>query len=314
MNSLLISLQIVMPMAVLMLAGHLLRHLGMLPESVTGACNRLVSSFFLPCMLFLNMYNSDLKTTFTPALFWLAIGGVLVTFSVLMLLVPRLEQSNPKRAVLIHGLFRGNTAIFGIPLAQGIIGESGHIDDLIVVMSVMIILYNILGVLTLQVFGEKKSTIQSVLKGIAQSPMVIGGLLGLILATMGWRLPLVIESPIISLAAVTTPLAFLSLGASFNLKASIHNRRYIAAVVVSRLIILPAVWLSVGVGLLGLRRGAVAALIAVFATPAAVNTFPLAAAAGVDSELAGEMVVFTTACSIFTLFAWIWLLNGMGIV
>ena len=314
MNSLLISMRIVMPMAVLMLTGRLLRRIGMLPDSVTGSCNRLVASVFLPCMLFLNMYHSDLKITFTPKLFWFAIAAIFVTFMLLMLLVPRLEKENPKRAVMVHGLFRGNTAIFGIPLAQGIVGADNNIDDLIVVMSAMIIIYNIFGVIALQAFGEKKSTVKSVLIGIGKSPMVIGGILGLLLVSMGWQLPPEILSPVQSLSAVTTPLAFLCLGASFNLRASIHNRRYIATAIAVRLFVLPAVWLTLGAGVLGLRNGAVAALIAVYATPAAVNTFPLAVAAGADSELAGEIVVFTTACSIFSLFGWIWLLNSMGVI
>lgn len=314
MSSLVISFKIVMPMFLLMLTGRLLYRVGLLSDTVTGALNRLVSSVFLPCMLFMNMYNSDLRTTFDPVLFWFSVGGVIVSFVIFMLAVPKLVKSNKKRGTIIHALFRGNTAIFGIPLAQGIVGPNGNIDDLTAVMSAMIIVYNILGVLVLELYSEKKSTFGSVIKGIVTSPMTIGGVLGLVLALAGWRLPDFVVSPINSLALVTTPVAFLSLGASFNFKGAGQNRRYIMPVTLARLIAMPLIWLGLGIGLFGFRGGAVAALIAVFATPTAVNTFPLAAAADVDSELAGQLVVFTTVTSILTLFGLIFLLKTIGVV
>lgn len=313
MNSFIISLGIVLPMCLLMLTGKLLSHIKLLTPQVTGTLNKLVSSVFLPCMLFMNMYNSDLKTTFNPKVLIYAVGGVLVSVGIFMVVVPLLVKENGRRAAIIHALFRGNTAIFGVQLAQGIVGPSGNIDDLIVIMSVTIILYNVLGVVVLQVYCDHKGTVGSVVKGIVTNPMVIGGVLGLVLALTEIRLPEFVVSPIASLAAVTSPIAFLSLGASFNLKASAHNRKYIAWVTLVRLVVMPVIWLGIGVGLLGFRDGAVAALVAVFATPTAVNTFPLAAAAGADSDLAGELVVFTTAASVLTLFVIIFILKSMGV-
>ena len=50
----------------------------------------------------------------------------------------------------------------------------------------------------------------------------------------------------------------------------------------------------------------------VFASPTAVNSFTMAQQMGGDAELAGDIVVTTSAASILTMFLWIFLFKSLG--
>ena len=56
-----------------------------------------------------------------------------------------------------------------------------------------------------------------------------------------------------------------------------------------------------------------AILIALFATPIAVSSAPMAAQMGQDEELAGQIVVWTSALSAFSLFVIIMICASIGI-
>ena len=55
-------------------------------------------------------------------------------------------------------------------------------------------------------------------------------------------------------------------------------------------------------------------LLIVFATPTAVSSYPMAQNMGGDGPLAGQLVVFTTTLSIFTLFLFIFILRLLGLI
>ena len=75
--------------------------------------------------------------------------------------------------------------------------------------------------------------------------------------------------------------------------------------------------LGIGVAYLAFRSsfgGAqFASLVAVFCTPVAVSSVPMAQEMGADAKLAGQLVVFTTITSAFTVFLASFLLKFAGI-
>ena len=70
---------------------------------------------------------------------------------------------------------------------------------------------------------------------------------------------------------------------------------------------------GLGLGaLLGFQGVAFVSLIGVFASPTAVNSFTMAQQMGGDAELAGDIVVSTSALCIVTMFAWSVLFKALG--
>ena len=53
-------------------------------------------------------------------------------------------------------------------------------------------------------------------------------------------------------------------------------------------------------------------LLGVFASPTAVNSFTMAQQMGGDAELAGDIVVVTSAVSMLTMFLWVFLFKSLG--
>ena len=80
-----------------------------------------------------------------------------------------------------------------------------------------------------------------------------------------------------------------------------------------RLVIVPAIALLVGFFIGFQSSTQFAILIALFASPIAVSSAPMAAQMGQDEELAGQIVVWTSALSAFTLFIIIIICAAIGI-
>ena len=66
--------------------------------------------------------------------------------------------------------------------------------------------------------------------------------------------------------------------------------------------------------MLGIRGVELFLILAVYATPVATASYPMAQNMGGDGELAGQMVVISTVASVGTLFLWIFLLNSIGVI
>ena len=65
--------------------------------------------------------------------------------------------------------------------------------------------------------------------------------------------------------------------------------------------------------LLGFRGVEFVSLLGIFASPTAINSFTMAQQMGGDEELAGDIVIVTSAASAFTFCGWIFLFKSLGI-
>jgi len=81
--------------------------------------------------------------------------------------------------------------------------------------------------------------------------------------------------------------------------------------VLARLVIVPAIGITIAI-LSGCRDLELILLMAMYASPAAVSSYTMAQQMDGDAELAGQIVVFTTALSLLSLFFWISLLMALG--
>ena len=64
--------------------------------------------------------------------------------------------------------------------------------------------------------------------------------------------------------------------------------------------------------MIGFQGTAFATALILFATPTALSSFTMAQQMGGDKDLASEIVVFSTALSLITLFGWIFLFLHLG--
>ena len=310
MENLMISANAVLPMCLVMALGYGTRRLGWLRREEISTINKIAFRIFLPCLLYYNIYCSDLSGSFDPLLMAFAVGGVLLTFGLALGYTLLTEKLPERRGVLIQGMFRSNYVIMGIPVATALLGAD-QLGTVSILIAVIVPLFNMLAVVVLEVFRGQKPKPLHILGQIAKNPLVIGSVLGILTLVAGIRLPHILEQTIQSVSAIASPLQLFLLGAFFQFSGLKTYRRELVTVSIAKLIVSPGLFLGLG-ALLGFRGVAFLSLIGIFASPTAVNSFTMAQQMGGDAELAGDIVVTTSAASILTMFLWIFLFKSLG--
>ena len=311
MENLMISANAVLPMCLIMALGYDTRRLGWIRREEISTINKIAFRIFLPCLLYYNVYCSDLSGSFDPLLMAYAVGGVLLTFGLSLGYTLLTEKLPERRGVMIQGMFRSNYVIMGIPVATALLGAD-QLGTVSILIAVVVPLFNMLSVVVLEVFRGQKPKPLHILGQIAKNPLVIGSVLGILTLAAGIRLPHILEQTIQNISAIASPLQLFLLGAFFQFSGLKTYRRELVTVSAAKLIVAPGLFLGLG-ALLGFRGVAFVSLIGVFASPTAVNSFTMAQQMGGDAELAGDIVVTTSAVSILTMFLWIFLFKSLGV-
>ena len=300
----------VVPLFCLMAVGVFVKRSRLLAEEELLHVNRMVFRVFFFFMMFYNIYISDPGTAFQPGLMLFGAGGVLLTALVFTGIVCRLEPDNARRGPMIQASFRGNYVLMGIPLVANIFGDAA-IAVPTMMIAVIVPLYNVLGVLVLETFRGGRFDLLPILRSVLMNPMILGAIAGALCRLVQLPIPAPVLKPVAQIAAATTPVALIILGASFHGGSYQAHLRQLVFSVASRLIIVPGIVLPLAV-MLGFRGVELVTLIAVFATPCAVAGFAMAQQMQADAELAGNCVVYSSALSCLTIFGWVFLLKTLA--
>ncbi|MDP4132646.1 MAG: AEC family transporter [Bacillota bacterium] len=312
-TSLFLSFSIVFPLFVLLALGFLLRQTKIFDENTVNKLNSSVFKIFLPTSVCINVYHSKINDIFDAKLISYAAGSVILSFIILFIIIPLIVKEPCRRGVLIQGIFRSNFLILGLPLAQNLYAD-GSIDGAAsILIAIIVPIFNVLAVVALEVFRSGSPSYKKILKGIVTNPLIIGSSLGFLLLLSSIKLPSLLDNTISEIAQIATPLALIALGASLNFKSIRGNITPIIWGILGKLVIVPAVFLTIAI-LLGFRNRELAILLSLFASPTAVSSYTMAHQMGCDYELAGQLVVFGTSLAILTLFLWIFLLTYLGYI
>ena len=246
MENLMISANAVLPMCLVMALGYGTRRLGWLRREEISTINKIAFRIFLPCLLYYNIYCSDLSGSFDPLLMTYAVGGVLLTFGLALGYTLLTEKLPERRGVLIQGMFRSNYVIMGIPVATALLGAD-QLGTVSILIAVIVPLFNMLAVVVLEVFRGQKPKPLHILGQIAKNPLVIGSVLGILTLVAGIRLPHILEQTIQSVSAIASPLQLFLLGAFFQFSGLKTYRRELVTVSIAKLIVSPGLFLGRGI-------------------------------------------------------------------
>ena len=310
-SNFIIALEAVLPIFIIMGIGMLIRRKGLVDAHDVKKMNQTVFMVFFPVLMFSNLYGKDIRGAIEGKLMTFGVLAVLSVYALTVAVGMKLRKDPKTRGAMIQAIFRSNFVIMGISIVSNIFGG----DELIlpsVMITVIVPIYNVLAVVTLEVFRGSKPNFAHVLKQIASNPMLLGAVAGIFAVLIDLRLPQVLEGMVSSMAGVATPMALLTLGAFFDFQSIANRKKDIAICVIGRLAVVPAIGLTVGI-LLGFRDVELVTLIAIFASPSAVSSFPMAQQMDSDAELAGDAVVFSSMFSCFTMFLWIFAAKSLGL-
>lgn len=323
----------VVPVVLLILLGYLLKQKKFITKDFVKNGNKLVFNVCLPCMLFINVYSIE---SFRSIEWSIVIYGVIMLVVIFLLgLVTAIAVTKvPERqGVILQCSFRSNIAIIGLSLAAALGGE-GAMAVAAIISSFTVPVVNILAVIALSMFkkdGQNKTSIKSVLLGIAKNPLIIAVAIGMVflgIRELQWALfgevvfsfsrdLKFLYTAVNNLKNIATPFALLVLGGQFEFSAVKGLLKEIVAGTVWRIVLAPLLGLGVA-ALLSSRMGwgvnEFPGLVALFGSPVAVSSAVMAGAMGSDEQLATQLVVWTSIFSIVTIFAEVCILMGAGLL
>ncbi len=313
MESLLFSVNTVLPLLIMMAIGFGARHFGLINAQTTKQVNACVFRIFLPLLLAFNIMDTPLDAPLDVRTLVYGLVTILLCFGVLFLIVPRLVSQRRDRGVTIQCVGRSNYALFGIPLVNMMYPLA---DKSIAAMMVAIVVpaFNVMSTIALMINGtDQKPDAKRILKGVVTNPLIIATVVGLLFWRLDVTLPTMLDKPLRNLANISSPLALFVLGASLDFGKARANAKLLTWSVLGRLVFVPAVFLT-GAALIGIRDVALASLIAAYASPCSVSSYPMAQQMGGNDDLAGAQVVFTTTFSVITVFFWVLILRSLGLL
>ena len=112
---------------------------------------------------------------------------------------------------------------------------------------------------------------------------------------------------------MATPLGLVILGTSISLPSVKENTKRLIWILGGKLIVIPIIVLSIAIAM-GFRGGELVIILAVFASPTAISSYPMAVEMGHDGDLAAQIVMFGTIACIFTMFLFIFALKQLGVL
>ena len=329
------SFNAVAPILLLAVAGYIIKLTKLFDDSFFKKCNTMVFKVFLPILLFKNVYDikSISEINVTALLYCVAV--ILILCLVGYICAKFSAQTREQKGVINQCTFRSNYAIIGIPLAESL-GSAQALAFAGVLSAVSIPLFNVLAVIILSHYSPNNSNpdIKSTIRSAAKNPLIRGVGLGIIVLIIRSFIPVdeagqlvlsvkndlpFIYEAVANLAKVASPLALVVLGARFDFAAVKSLMKPIASAVVLRLVVAPLVGVGCAVllgsfGILNFTATEYPGIIALFSTPVAVSSAVMVSEIGGDEQLAGQLVVWTSLLSVFSMFIVVFIMKSAALI
>lgn len=308
MESLLMAVQVVVPMAIMVCIGVIMRICKVADAATMKKVDNMIFKVFMPTLSFYNIHKTDFSKLNTIGYILYGVAVLMVLFLIAMTVVPKYVKPRPTAASYGQAIFRSNYLIFGAAVAESIYG-AGNIGIVSLLGAVAVPLFNAQAAILLETARQGTASTKKLLLAIAKNPTVIATVMGLAVNFSGIVLPELVLGVVEDLSGLTTPLSFLSIGVSLSLGA-VSKKGYLTSGILLRLVLIPLVFVAIAV-LLGFRGQELCALLILFAAPTAVSSYPMAVAMDADGDFAAQMVAYTTVFCLPTIFLWTLLLNSM---
>lgn len=316
MNSFIFSLNATVPIFAMMVIGNILKRMHLIDEHFASIANKFVFKVCLPCLLFSDLAVTDIRHHFDPEYVGYCFAVTLISILVIWYLARHLLKDKTSVGAFVQCSYRSSAAILGIAFIQNIYGTSG-MAPLMIIGSVP--LYNIFAViiLTLESNNEEISNnthqIKATFLNVLKNPIIIGIFLGLLASLVNLKLPHIADKTIQNLAVMTSPLALISIGATFEGKKALAKIKPTLVATFLKLLGLATVFLPVAI-YLGMRDQKLVAILVMLASPCTPTSYIMAKNMDGDDVLASSIIVATTLLSSITLTFWIFLMRTMHLI
>lgn len=315
MENLIYAFQAVAPSFSIVLLGMLLKKSDMLTEDFIAKGNMLCFKVLFPVLVFFNLYDAERIDFSYLKIILFCLGMILVSSFVLILIVPRLVSDRRKVSVVIQCIYRGNFMLYGLPFSKSL-GGAPSVALATSIMAATLPVLNVLGVFIYSAYadtGEKANPGKAIANAL-KNPIIWGVVLGLIFYLNKIPIPGFLHQSGTDVARIATPLAFILLGGQFEFRTAKKNSKILIIGLVSKLIIIPCIFLWLAVSVFHISGMELIPVFVFLSAPTAITNYQMALQYDADGELAGDFLVYSMVFSAFTLFGFIYILRGMGLL
>jgi len=308
------SISSALPIFLVMCVGYMLKCRKVIDEDFIKRANTLVFNVALPIKLFNEVFKTSFNDYFDLKFIIFIISCTLLSAIGTWLIGLLLIKDKSQLGAFIHGAFRGNFLYIGLSLMENITGSIGLKAPLVIAF--VIPLYNILAVIILTYTNiDKNSNISAgrVLRNIASNPLIVAIVLGAIASQFGIKIPTFAIRTMSYFEALATPLALITIGASFSLGKATANLGASLLASLLKLVVIPLSTVSLAI-FLGFNNEDVLLIYLLFGVPTATVSYIMTAAMNGDRDLSANIIMTTTILSNFTMTLFIFGFRTFGII
>jgi len=281
----------------IVLLGFVIGRSGVLGERGPFVLGRLVFFALMPCLLFTVLAEADVHLLFSSLLVVSAIAAV-VAFAVFAL-VALVLWKRPVAQATIGSLAAGyvNANNIGIPVSLYVLGSPGWSAP-IVLFQLLVVTPVALGILDAQ--AHRAGSFLRRLRQQLANPIIIGAVLGVLVAVAGVPIPEHVFEPFRLVGAATIPVVLIAFGMSLSgsrLLAPGTDRRDVLLATGLKSFVMPLVAWAVGT-LFGLEGHDLFVVVVLAALPSAQNVFNFAQRYEQGEVVARDTVLLTTVLAV----------------
>ena len=306
---------LILPVFGVILTGWIVGYTGYLSRTLSDALIHFAYNIAMPALLIVTIAQEPSHSLINWR-FLVAFGGGSLLCFLLVFAMMSIDGSRSLASRTMHGMAASmtNTGFVALPVLQAIYGLRAVLPAAIATVFVAVVMFPA-AVILLELgqrdaHGSRTPPMVTV-RHIVVNPMVISTLIGMLLSTLGLRLPAPVASYLGILADALTPCALFAIGLGLSisgLRANIGRASVLSAV---KLVIMPLIvyGLSVSLGLDPLYT--IAAVICA-AVPTAKTAYILAGEYHCEEMMVASTVSLTTLASVISLVVWLYGLSGLA--
>lgn len=284
--------------------GYLVGRRGLLGPHARPTLNKLTFFVASPALLFVTLAASDPYAVLGPQL-WVAGLSAFVVLGLYWLITKRWLRRDPaERTIGAMAASTVNSANLGLPIATYVLGDPA--------LAAPVILFQLAVFTPLNLSMMDAATARTgggfrgVIKGIVTNPMIIGSLLGLVVALTRVQVPEIVMTPLHLIAGASVAAMLLAFGISLvgskPLRKASGRRADVWTATALKLVIHPVIALALAWWVFGLRGDHLFAAVVLASLPTAQNIFVNASRYDAGVTVAKDTVLMTTVLGIPMMF------------
>lgn len=313
MDNFIYSLNATLPIFLMILLGKFLYKLGLIDDHFTKIADKYVFTIALPALVFIDLTKNDIRSNFDGSYVLFCFFVTLTIILVIWGLTSLFMKDKTEQGAFIQASYRSSAAILGLAFIDNMYDGAG-MAPLMIIGAVP--LFNIFAVIILTLKGDngrKRPDIKTTILNIFKNPILLGILIALPFAFFQWQLPVFLNKAVNSIGNTATPLALLSIGATFEGRKAIKKIKPTLIASFIKLILLAALFLPLAI-YMGYRNQELMAILIMLGSPATVSCYIMAKNTNNDITLTSSIIVLTTLLSSVTLTLWIFVLKNLGVL